>query len=56
MKYESMSFHILLGRGYYQNNEDALRYVDVESLGEVILHPASGHAPGSPTKPAVRPE
>jgi hypothetical protein len=32
----------LLGAGYYRTVDEALRHVDVETLVEVIPHPAAG--------------
>jgi hypothetical protein len=40
-----VSWHgVLLGYGYYRTVEEALAYVDAESLVEVIVHPASDHS------------
>lgn len=40
-----VSWHgVLLGFGYYRTVEEALAYVDAESLVEVIPHPAAGRS------------
>lgn len=51
----SWHHHILLGRGYYRRGEmdQALALVDVDSLVEVIQHPAIARFPGNP---ATRPD